>query len=38
MYINPFVAGVLATLFAELVALVIGTVIINARGGDDDEI
>ena len=37
MYINPFVAGVLATLFAELVALVIGTIIINIRR-DDDEI
>lgn len=37
MYINPFVAGILVTLFAELVALVIGTVIINIRR-DDDEI
>ena len=37
MYINPFVAGILVTLFAELVALVIGTIIINIRR-DDDEI
>lgn len=38
MYINPFVAGILATLFAELIALVIGTIIINLRREDDDEI
>ena len=37
MYINPFVAGIFVTLFAELVALVIGTIIINIRR-DDDEI
>lgn len=35
MYINPFVAGILVTLFAELVALVIGTVIINIRRDDE---
>ena len=38
MYINPFVAGILVTLFAELVALVIGTIIINIRRDEDDEI
>ena len=35
MYINPFVAGILVTLFAELVALVIGTIIINIRRDDE---
>lgn len=38
MYIHPFVAGILATLFAELIALVLGTIIINVRRDEDDEI
>ena len=32
MYIHPFVAGVFATIFAEIVAMVISITIYQARG------
>lgn len=31
MYINPFVAGVLFTVFAEIAVLLVGSVIINSK-------
>jgi hypothetical protein len=31
MYINPFVAGVLFTVFTEIAVVVIGSVIINSK-------
>jgi hypothetical protein len=33
MYINPFVAGVLCTLFAEAVLLVAGAILFNKNKG-----
>lgn len=31
MYINPFLAGVFATIAAELVALIVAAVVMNAK-------
>lgn len=31
MYINPFLAGVIATVFAELIALILWGLLINRR-------
>lgn len=34
MYINPFIAGVLTTIFTELVLLVIAALAIGKKDGD----
>lgn len=31
MYINPFLAGVIATVFAELIALILWGLLVNRR-------
>lgn len=35
MYINPFVAGVVATVFAELLIVVGAAVVTFLKGGDE---
>lgn len=35
MYINPFVAGVVATVFAELLIVVGAAVVTFLKGGED---
>ncbi len=35
MYINPFVAGVVATVFAELLIIVGAAVVTFLKGGED---
>lgn len=35
MYINPFVAGVVATVFAELLIIVGAAVVTFLKGGDE---
>ena len=35
MYINPFVAGVIATVFAELLIVVGAAVVTFLKGGDE---
>lgn len=35
MYINPFVAGVLATIGTELLLVVVAAFVAVMRGGDD---
>lgn len=35
MYINPFVAGVIATVFAELLIVVGAAVVTFLKGGED---
>ena len=35
MYINPFVAGVIATVFAELLIIVGAAVVTFLKGGDE---
>ena len=37
MYINPFLAGVLATIGVEIVSIILWAIVYSGKGNDDND-